>query len=349
MTHPVRIGIVLRFKNPQPWRIGWEQLYREHLEYAAAVDALGFDGIWVAEHHCMDSGYNPTPFVSLAALAGVTKKCWLGTQPLIMPLHNPVLAAEQAAVVDVLSGGRLILGLGAGYVDADFEAIGIDRKERGGRSEEALGVITRALRGEQFDFQGRFYKLKGVKLSPPPLQANMGFQLAVRSIPAAKRAIRHGVDVNLQSREETLVNGRILAEEAALAARDPATIAASVQRGGFIGRTREEAARESKPYLLFQAREYLENAKGDPQIEQQARAMIAAVEAGKGTFCAAEWVEAIEGDAAAISSTGLRPDWINLTLWHAGAPLGPAIEALETFASEVLPHINRAPSVSASR
>jgi alkanesulfonate monooxygenase SsuD/methylene tetrahydromethanopterin reductase-like flavin-dependent oxidoreductase (luciferase family) len=266
-----------------------------------------------------------------------------------MPLHNPVLAAEQAAVVDILSGGRLVLGLGAGYVDADFEAVGINRKERGGRSEEALGIITRALRGEQFDFQGRFYNLKGVRLSPPPLQANMGFQLAVRSVPAAKRAIRHQVDVNLQSREEALVNGRILAEEASLGARDPATIAASVQRAGFIGKTREQAVQASKPYLLFQAREYLENAKDDVEIQQQAHTMIAAVEAGKGCFSAEEWVQAIEGDAAAISATGLRPDWINLTLWHSGAALGPAIEALNAFAAQVLPHIKRAPLVNASR
>jgi alkanesulfonate monooxygenase SsuD/methylene tetrahydromethanopterin reductase-like flavin-dependent oxidoreductase (luciferase family) len=346
VEYPVRIGVVLRFKNPRPWRAEWRQLYCDHLEYARAVDSLGFDGIWVAEHHCMDSGYNPTPFISLAAIAGVTAHCWLGTQPLIMPLHNPVLAAEEAAVVDVLSNGRLILGLGGGYVDADFDALGINRKERGGRSEEALGIITRALRGEHFDFAGRFYDVKGVKLSPPPLQADMGFQLAVRSAVVAKRAVRHKVDVNLQSREEAVVNGRTVAEEARLAGRDPGQIGGSVQRVGFIGKTREHAVEASKPYLLFQAEEYLENAKDDVAIQQQARAMIGAVRAGKGAFTEEEWIEAIEKDAETISSVGLRPDWINLTLWHAGAPLGPAIEALNDFATKVLPHINRGRSGS---
>lgn len=342
MALPLKIGIVLRFKNPHPWRIGWEQLYNEHLEYAAAVDRLGFDGIWVSEHHCMDSGYNPTPFVSLAAIAGVTKRCRLGTQPLVVPLYNPVLAAEQAAVVDVLSGGRLILGLGVGYADSDFEAIGISRKERGARSEEAVGIITRALRGEQFDYEGRFYNVKGVKLSPPPVQSEMGFQLAVRSPVTAKRAIRHRLDVNLQSREEALVNGKMVAEEANLAGLNPRNIGGSIQRGGFIGRTREQAVEDSMPYLLFQAHEYLENAGDDVEVQRHAHALIAAVEAGKGAFTADEWLETLEQDAEAIAATGLRPDWVNLTLWHSGTPLKPAIAALEQFAAEVLPRIKRA-------
>lgn len=347
MSQPIRVGVVLRFKNPAPWRISWEQLYREHLEYAAAADRLGFDGIWVAEHHCIDSGYNPTPFVSLAAIAGVTTKAKLGTQPLVLPLHNPVLAAEQAAVVDVLSGGRLILGMGAGFRDGDFEAVGIDRKERGGRSEEALSIITRAMRGEAFDYQGKFYNVKGVKLSPSPVQTNPEFQLAVRSKVVAARAVRHKIDVNLQSREEAVVHGPIVAEMALAAGIDPKTIRASIQKhAGFIAGGRNEAVEISKPYLRFQMEEYLVNAGGDAAVVAHANRMIESVENGEGPFTSQEWIDVLNDDAEAVRATGLTPDWLNVTLWHSGMPVSQAIDALEAFAEGVLPNLNRAKAAS---
>lgn len=341
--HPIRIGVVLRFKNPEPWRVSWKQLYDDHLEYAAAVDKLGFDGIWVPEHHCIDTGYNPAPLVTLAALAGVTRNCWIGTQPLLLPLHNPVLAAEEAATVDVLSGGRLILGMGAGFRNEDFETVGVTKRERGARSEEAIEIITRALRGEQIDFEGRFNNVKGVKLYPSPMQSDMGFQLAVRSEVVAGRAVRHGVDVNLQSREEALQFGPIVARVATAAGRNPAVIKASIQRGGFIGADRAKAVQASLPYLRFQAEEYLINAGEDEAVRAHARKMIASVDAGEGAFTNEEWLATLEADAAAIHSTGLAPDWVNLTLWHSGMPLGQAIEALEEFAARVLPHVKRVP------
>src|SRR5262245_35248221 len=107
----VKIGLCLRFKNVPLWPSSWSDIYRDHLLYAQAADRLGFDGLWVPEHHCMKTGYNPAPLIALTALAGVTKRIKLGTQPLIMPLHNPVLAAEEVAVLDVISGGRVALGL----------------------------------------------------------------------------------------------------------------------------------------------------------------------------------------------------------------------------------------------
>lgn len=332
----LRIGVVLRFKNPLPWHAPWVDLYRDHLRYAKAVDRLGFDGIWVPEHHCIESGYNPAPFVTLAAIAGVTARCRIGTQPLLMPLHNPVLAAEQAAGVDVLSNGRLILALGGGYRDGDFDAIGINRKERGGRSEEAIEIITRAMRGEAFDFAGKYYDVKGVKLSPPPVQAKPEFQLAVRSSVVAKRAIRYRVDVNLQSIEEARVQGPAVVAEARAAGVDPATIRASVQRTGYIGASRDAAVAASKPYLLFQMQEYMENAGNDPVVRAHAQAMIDSAEAGEGAFTAGEWLESLRENAADIRAIGLEPDWINLTIWHSGMPVDEAIGALEIFAHDVL-------------
>jgi alkanesulfonate monooxygenase SsuD/methylene tetrahydromethanopterin reductase-like flavin-dependent oxidoreductase (luciferase family) len=337
--HPVKIGVCLRFKNV-PLRLEtWDTVYREHLEYGSAADRLGFDGLWVPEHHCMSTGYNPAPLIALTALAGATKRCFLGTQPLVMPLHNPVLAAEEIAVLDVISGGRVALGLGAGYTASDFDALGISIRERGSRSEEALGVIKRALHGEAFDFKGRHYDLKGVKLTPPPLQKNMEIQLMVASAAAAKRAARHGVDVNLLSTEGLREYGPACVEAAAEVGRNPKEIGVSIMIIGFIGRSREAAVAAARPYLMFQAEEYAQNAQHDPAHQAAAEALKASYDRGDGPFTAAEWVETIQKNVQSIVDLGLKPSWINVTLWHAGMPVPEAIEALEQFSADVLPQL----------
>jgi alkanesulfonate monooxygenase SsuD/methylene tetrahydromethanopterin reductase-like flavin-dependent oxidoreductase (luciferase family) len=338
-----KIGLVLRFKNPARWKIEWESLYADHLTYAAAADRLGFDGLWVTEHHCVPSGYDPAPLVALGALAVVTRRCRIGTQPLLLPLYNPVLLAEQACAVDVLSRGRLILCLGAGYRVGDFEAVGIPRAERGGRSEEALGVLLRALRGESFDYDGQFFKLRGVSVAPPPSQARVPVQLAARSAPAVRRAIRHGVDVNVHAVETAVELAPIFQEEAAKANRSLGDIGVSVQQEGYLGRNREEALTLSKPYRLWQAREAREfhgNVADGAADAASASRRISAIEAGEGgAFTADEWVEAIHSSARAIAGAGMRPDWVNLTLWHSGMPVEQALDALEQFAAEVMPRV----------
>jgi alkanesulfonate monooxygenase SsuD/methylene tetrahydromethanopterin reductase-like flavin-dependent oxidoreductase (luciferase family) len=340
MRSTIKIGLGLRFKNIPEWKVSWDVLYREHLQFAAAADRLGFDGIWVPEHHCMETGYNPAPLLALTAIAGVTKRCWLGTQPLVMPLHHPVLAAEEAAVLDVISGGRLILGLGTGYAPADFNALGVKFEDRGELSEECLGIIRRALSAEAFDFKGKFYDLKGVKLSPPPVQKKMKIQLAARSKVAAKRAIRHGLDVNVLTRDMALELAPTIIDLTSQLGRDSKSVGVSILEFGFIGGTRDAAAAASRPYLRYLGEEYVRNA-GDNQAEKNAALkIVAAIEQGTiGPFTAAEWIETIFKDVEAIESAGLRADWINVNLFHAGMPLSQALDAVECFAAEVLPHL----------
>lgn len=340
MTVRLKIGIQLRFKNPEPWKIGWDKLYQDHLTYAAAVDRLGFDGIFVAEHHSVPSGYNPAPFVALAAIAGVTSRCRIGTQPLLLPLHNPVLAAEQAVAVDIFSGGRLMMCLGAGYRDGDFDAVGIPRNERGARSEEGLAILIRALSGEVFDYEGRFYSLKGVALCPTPLQARLPLQLASRSPAAIRRALRYGIDVNIFEPQTAVGLTSVLQEAAASTGRALDQIGVSFHRGGFIAGSREKAIELTKPYQLWQAQEFAGNAGNDAREQAVAQTMIAGIESGEGSsHTAEEWRRDVEADVALVASTGMRPDWLSLTLWHSGMPVERAIEGLEQFAEQVLPHI----------
>lgn len=114
---------------------------------AAAAEQAGFDTFWVSEHHGWTDDYLPAPLAVLAAAAAVTDRIRLGTGLALAPLYHPVALAEQAAVVDQLSHGRLVLGLGLGYVDAEFRAFAVPRAGRGRRLEELVTFLRQAWSG----------------------------------------------------------------------------------------------------------------------------------------------------------------------------------------------------------
>ena len=339
-----KIGVCVRFKNPPAFHRPWHEVYREHLEYSAAIDRLGFDGIWVPEHHAVPSGYNPAPFVALAAIAQATRRCTIGTQPLLLPLHNPVLAAEQAAVVDVLCGGRFVLGVGAGYRTGDFEVLGVDRRERGARTDETLEIILKALREPgPFDHDGRFYKLKGVELFPKPMRlGGPEVQLAVRSAPAARRAARHRLDVNLLAASAARQYGPMVAEAAHAEGLDPATVGASVLRTGFLAEGQEAALARVAPYAKVDAEEYEQWQDRDPDDMRLAAERKVGAGQSAQIHTAQALIDAIESDIEAMAATGLRPAWVNLSLWPPGMPLAEAMDCLERVAAEVLPKLGGA-------
>jgi alkanesulfonate monooxygenase SsuD/methylene tetrahydromethanopterin reductase-like flavin-dependent oxidoreductase (luciferase family) len=114
---------------------------------AAAAEEAGFDAFWVSEHHGWADDYLPAPLTVLAAAAATTERIQLGTGLALAPLYHPVALAEQAAVVDRLSRGRLVLGLGLGYVDAEFRAFGVSRTGRGRRLEDLVAFLRQAWTG----------------------------------------------------------------------------------------------------------------------------------------------------------------------------------------------------------
>ena len=107
---PLSFGLWYDFRNPTPWRRPWQRLYQETLEQVAWADSLGFDSVWLSEHHFTDDGYLPALLPMLAALAMRTSRMRLGTAVLLAPLHHPLRLAEDYAYVDQLSHGRLNFG-----------------------------------------------------------------------------------------------------------------------------------------------------------------------------------------------------------------------------------------------
>lgn len=116
----------------------------DRVEEVVAADRLGFDGVWVSEHHLTGDGMLPAPLVMGAVLAARTSRIRVGTNILVLPLHHPLRVAEEAAVVDLVSGGRMMLGVGQGYSEREFAAFGVDRRQRGALLEEGVRVIREA-------------------------------------------------------------------------------------------------------------------------------------------------------------------------------------------------------------
>jgi alkanesulfonate monooxygenase SsuD/methylene tetrahydromethanopterin reductase-like flavin-dependent oxidoreductase (luciferase family) len=139
----MHVGVYFDLRNPPEWRTDWSRLYGFTLEMCEEAEALGAHSIWLSEHHLFDDGYLPQPLTFAAAVAARTKRARIGTAILIAPLHHPAEIAEQAAVVDVLSAGRLELGLGTGYRVPEFELYGAPMERRYATTDETAREIRR--------------------------------------------------------------------------------------------------------------------------------------------------------------------------------------------------------------
>jgi probable F420-dependent oxidoreductase len=165
----VRVGIGLfTAQLPEGSDRSFAQEYAETLELVRLAEQVGFDSAWVSEHHGSSDGYLPSLLPMLAAFAAVTERIELGTGVVLTPLHEPLRLAEDAAVVDQLSAGRLILGLGNGSREEEFRMFGRPTSDRGLRTEETIEVVRRAWSGRRFSFEGRTLRYDRVKVTPPP-------------------------------------------------------------------------------------------------------------------------------------------------------------------------------------
>jgi len=158
-----------------------------------ALEQLGFDSVWSGEH-LLYHGPTLDALIVLAAYAARTERLKVGSSVLLLPLRPPALVAKAAATLDVLSGGRLILGVGVGgEYPPEFEAVGIPLAERGARADEALAILKLLWSGDPASFEGRFYRLPEVRLNPPPAQpGGPPIWVGGRSWAARRRAARLG-------------------------------------------------------------------------------------------------------------------------------------------------------------
>lgn len=185
----MKFGVLFRPQDP-PNAENIVQRWQDTLTAAEAAERAGFDGVFLPEHHSMPDGYPPSPIVGCAAIAGRTSRVEVGTTISLLPLYNPVQIAEQAALVDVISNGRMRLGCGLGNFEAEFNLFGLENKHQVSRFEEAIDLVQRAWAGEELDHHGRHFHAKG-KITPAPVNAQLW--LGAMSEPGVRRAAKFGV------------------------------------------------------------------------------------------------------------------------------------------------------------
>jgi probable F420-dependent oxidoreductase len=176
------------------------QEYGDYLDLAETVEASGLDGVWVSEHHFAGDNYLPSLLPMLAAFAAVTERVALGTGVVLAPFHDPIRLAEDFAVVDHLSSGRVICGLGIGWRDEEFRAFNIEVKSRVRRLVEIVEILRKAWTGDYFDHTGRHYNYEAVKVTPKPAH-DIPIFIGGFADEAVKRAGRIG-DGYISSRAE---------------------------------------------------------------------------------------------------------------------------------------------------
>jgi probable F420-dependent oxidoreductase len=171
---------------------------------ARAAEDAGFESVWTAEHVVLpDPQVPPSPLpaetrlldpaVALAHLAAHTSTIRLATGIIILPQRNPLVLAKEMASVDVLSGGRLIFGIGAGYLQPEFEALGVPFEDRGERTDEYIEAIRALWTREAPRYRGRFVSFGGIDAQPRPVQKpHPPIVVGGMSPPALRRAVRHG-------------------------------------------------------------------------------------------------------------------------------------------------------------
>ena len=205
------------------------------LEQIVWTEELGFDSIWLTEHHFIEYGLSVSPALLATAAAMRTQRVRIGLAAAILPFHDPIRLAEELAFVDVLSGGRLDVGVGRGNRPVEFEGYRVPQIESRERFDETLAILIRAWTSERFSFEGRHFTIPEVRVIPKPLQQphpplyivcvspDTIEATALRGVPMLNSILRGPVD-QLVAQRDTYVKackkaGRSEEETAALLAR----------------------------------------------------------------------------------------------------------------------------------
>ncbi len=165
----------------RPFSKSESQVYEEQLAQMRLADNIGFDWVWLTEHHFSSVPYVPdvpgeycvsaSPYALACAVSQITKNVRIGSAVKVLPLENPLRTAEDVAMADILSGGRIDFGIGNGYRRYEFEGLDIDIEEKVARFEEALEIILGVWTTEEFSYHGQFYNVPRMTLVPRPVQA----------------------------------------------------------------------------------------------------------------------------------------------------------------------------------
>jgi probable F420-dependent oxidoreductase len=188
----VKIGIMYGFTHGPGDFGAASRVYGELMDQIALADGLGYDDLWLSEHHFTETSYCPSPLVMASAAAMRTSRIGIGVGVAPIPFHSPIRLAEDCAVVDNLSNGRVRLGVGIGYRAEEFRSLELSTRGRGSMLEEAVTVIRQCWAREAFTYHGRHYSFTELGCTPKPVQEQIPIWVSGGAATAIERAARIG-------------------------------------------------------------------------------------------------------------------------------------------------------------
>jgi alkanesulfonate monooxygenase SsuD/methylene tetrahydromethanopterin reductase-like flavin-dependent oxidoreductase (luciferase family) len=251
----IKFGYVLAFRNPPELsNLEDAEFYSAMFEQIEYADRAGFETIWITEHHFVDDGYLAAAMPMMAAMAARTRRAKIGSFVMLAPFYHPLRLAEDTALIDVISNGRLRLGIGVGYRLQEFEIFHVPRNERVGRTLETIEILKRAWSGERFNFQGRYFNFQNARVLPRPVSKPhpelLWGGMAPESIKRSAR-LDLGFACNLGAAEI-----RKYQEALRELGKDPARFSIVNTRQVYVADSEEQAWKEIEPGLMYQMELY---------------------------------------------------------------------------------------------
>lgn len=335
MTQPLRLGVVYDFRNPPDSGIATPRLYAEILEQVVWLEQLGLDLVWFTEHHFVEDGYLPSWTPVAGAMAARTQRLRFSTDICLLPFNHPVRLAEDLAVLDNLSNGRIDLGVGLGYAPHEFRGFGIPLSHRVSRTDEGLEVLRRCFTGERFSFHGKRYQFDDVVIKPGYVQpGGPPLWVAATTAEGALRAARFNCNLLPQGPPDQTV--ALWRSTLAEAGQNPANYRVGIIRPCFITDDPERewpAVRQAERYRMqLYARFFAESGRGVPPDQDKQR-------------IPQTWIVGNVEHCVAELSTYIKEHGItDLVTWAVPPGMRPAQmqRSLERFATEVAPRLRAA-------
>jgi alkanesulfonate monooxygenase SsuD/methylene tetrahydromethanopterin reductase-like flavin-dependent oxidoreductase (luciferase family) len=348
----MRAGPLMLIRNHPEKRRPLVEIYAEALEDCVLAEELGLDFCLLGEHHFSVDEWAPSPMTLLAAMAARTERIRLGTGVLQFPLYDPVRMAEDIAAVDLISNGRMELGVGIGSIPREYEVFGIDPETRSGRLFEALTVLERCFsETEPFDHEGRHFHYRGVHMTTKPVQNPMPIWFGGAGKQNIARAAKRGYNLSAYTpRWEPALRA---------AGRDPKDYRVAVPQFMHLAEDRDQAWDEAQDGLHWlcsfyrqagvkgfrgsTAEGYLEHLPPPEEFRNLP---------GFGLIRGAPFLvgtpdEVLDMLRPVLDGVYGRVTDLPITFRHAGMPSEPVHRSMRLFASELLPTLRAANPVAA--
>jgi len=358
----LRFGTYFFLQSP-PGRAGADVI-REEVDQMVLAEELGYDSVWLTEHHYADYGLSSAPSVLLATLAARTTRIRLGIAVYVLPFHHPLRIAEETATLDILSGGRLTVGLGRGNRPLEFFGHGVPKEESRTRMEEGVDILLQAWTQDSVNFSGRHWKIANVPVYPKPLsKPHPPLAFAVTSAESLNWAARRGFAILSSGLTTPLATSLAQREtyRSALEASDHSqgeieTLLARwvLTKHVYVAPTDAEAEADAEGPEMWYQDSFIRSIRADG-IEGLHESVYRESEEAVRRMSSVNWPDLLRGplligspDTVADKVAALQAAGVGeLACWmnFGGLPIGKVRRSMRLFAEEVMPRFRSMPAL----